>query len=159
MVLAGQNEQAESKHDKNGNGIQQEQDADNPRNQQFPGGFICVHMEGQPAQGENGVGCYGVKRPVVTVKDPNGTNIEDGKKGGKKKPCCGFFISGHRYHAPAISLWSIMRTSSAQATRIKINSSSRCSVQIYRTYCRSKRRIGEITSWMMTRTSRKIMET
>ena len=51
MVLAGQNEQAESQHHEHGNGIQQEQDADNPRDQQLPGGFVRVHMEGQSAQG------------------------------------------------------------------------------------------------------------
>ena len=125
MVLAVQDEQAESKHQENRDGIQQQQELGGPHQQPLPGGFILVHMEDQAAQGKDGIARNGVKRPVIAVKDPDRTDIEDGQQRGKQEPGCFMFISCHMDHSPVYSRWSIMRISSAQATSTKINSSSR----------------------------------
>ena len=71
VVLTGQDKQAEPKHHENGNGIQQKQEANRFYRQALSGGFVGVHMKNKTDQGEHRVYRDGIKRPVVTVKNPD----------------------------------------------------------------------------------------
>ena len=63
-----------------------------------------MHMENQPSQGKHGICRNSVKRPVVSVKNPDGADIEDGQQGGEKEPYCFVLVAGHTCHTPAYSL-------------------------------------------------------